>query len=100
MVEALEPLAWLLWFPIMALQPGAPPSDIEHYFMAMYQALSLAMPEAGEGNTDISMRALKDIKEAAKQQSQHDGSIVRGPDRRVAETDERGGSPKEDEENV
>ena len=87
MVEALEPLAWLLWFPIMALQPGAPPTDTEHYFLAMYQALSIAMPEAGEGNTDVSMRVLRDIKEAVKQRSRH-GIIERGPDRRVAETKE------------
>jgi len=90
MVEALEPLAWLLWFPIMALRPGAPPTDREHYFLAMYQALSLAMPEAGEGNKDISMRVLRDIKEAAKQRSQHSGFVARGPDRRAAESDKGG----------
>ena len=99
MSDALEGLAWLLWLPLMVLknppytdgQDLTPPPDPGgRYFMAMYQALSLAMAEPGEGHTDISVRALQHLQESIKERSSHFRWITRGPDRRAAESDEGG----------
>ena len=72
MAEALEGLTWLLWLPLMLLH-NSPYTDGQghtlspdpggRYFMAMYQALSLAMAEPGEGDTVISIQALRAVQE-------------------------------------
>ncbi len=73
MLHALEPFAWLLALPWIAVRhmnrvdPTADPMPqdiVNTYFMGMYQALNVAMPQPGEGDTEASIRFLHFFKDA------------------------------------
>ena len=72
MDKALEGLTWMLWLPLLLLRnspytdgrdDALDPDPGGRYFMAMYQALNLAMAEPGEGDTEISIQAICDVQE-------------------------------------
>ena len=74
MVHALEPLAWVLALPLLVfspqaranLQSGADLGSVglpDDYFMAMYQALNLAIPKEGKGDAEYSTRFLRSVQE-------------------------------------
>lgn len=69
MAEILEPLGWLWILPLAAFGTweGQTIRDWDSYFLAMYQALRLAMPERGSGDPKDTARFLSGVREGMQQ---------------------------------